>query len=108
MTDRTSTKPARRMARTPAEKAAPEAVSITIQAAEIAAPPPPRTESKIALITRLLERAEGATLGEIAGATGWLPHTTRAALTGLRKKGKVITKGKRDDVTCYFAAGLVA
>ena len=107
MTDRTSAKPARRMARTPADKAAPEAVSITIQAAEIAAPPP-RTESKIALITRLLERAEGATLGEMVGATGWLPHTTRAALTRLRKKGKVITKGERDDVTCYFIAGLVA
>ncbi|HKX80142.1 MAG TPA: DUF3489 domain-containing protein [Novosphingobium sp.] len=34
-------------------------------------------------------------------ATGWLPHTTRAALTGLRKKGHVIEKSKRDDVTCY-------
>jgi hypothetical protein len=34
-------------------------------------------------------------------ATGWLPHTTRAALTGLRKKGHVIEKTKRDDATCY-------
>lgn len=37
-------------------------------------------------------------------ATGWLPHTTRAALTGLRKKGHVITKTKRDDVTVYQIA----
>ncbi len=30
---------------------------------------------------------EGATLDELIGATGWLPHTARAALTGLRKRG---------------------
>ena len=70
----------------------------------IAAIPTPRPESKIARVTRLLERTEGASLAELVTATGWLPHTTRAALTGLKKKGKVIAKGKRDDVTCYFIA----
>jgi hypothetical protein len=39
----------------------------------------------------LLARTEGATLGQMATATGWLPHTTRAALTGLKKKGRVIS-----------------
>lgn len=34
-------------------------------------------------------------------ATGWLPHTMRAALTGLKKKGHAIDRSKRDDVTCY-------
>ena len=34
-------------------------------------------------------------------ATGWLPHTTRAALTGLKKKGHAIGRDKRDEVTCY-------
>lgn len=34
----------------------------------------------------------GASLDELAGATGWLPHTTRAALTGLRKKGHAHTR----------------
>jgi hypothetical protein len=35
-------------------------------------------------------------------ATGWLPHTTRAALTGLRKKGYAIQKSKNPDgVTVY-------
>jgi hypothetical protein len=42
-----------------------------------------------------------ATPIEMVEATGWLPHTTRAALTGLRKKGHAIAKGKRGDVTCY-------
>ena len=49
----------------------------------------------------LLGRDEGATLAELITATGWLPHTTRAALTGLRKKGHVLARSKRDDTTCY-------
>ncbi len=49
----------------------------------------------------LLEREQGATLAEMVEVAGWLPHTTRAALTGLKKKGHVVTKDKRDDVTCY-------
>lgn len=52
-------------------------------------------------IVELLRRPAGATLTELIDATGWLPHTTRAALTGLRKKGHVIDKTKRDDATCY-------
>jgi hypothetical protein len=48
-----------------------------------------------------MTRATGATLPELTAATGWLPHTTRAVLTGLRKRGHTITRGKRDDVTCY-------
>jgi hypothetical protein len=34
-------------------------------------------------------------------ATGWLPHTTRAALTGLRKQGFAIDKAKVEGVTRY-------
>ena len=33
-------------------------------------------------------------------ATGWLPHTTRAAMTGL-KKGHTIERDKRGGVSCY-------
>jgi hypothetical protein len=33
-----------------------------------------------------MERVTGATVDDMVGATGWLPHTTRAALTGLRRK----------------------
>ena len=49
--------------------------------------PGPRAGTKRALILALLSRDKGATLNALADATGWLPHTTRAALTGLRKKG---------------------
>ena len=104
MTDTTVTKPVRRMARMPAEDVATGADKAIPQVtAPNAASQRPAT--KISLVIRLLERVEGASLEEIVSATAWLPHTTRAALTGLKKKGKVITKGKRGDVTCYFIAG---
>ncbi len=54
-------------------------------------PPPnatvPRAGSKQALVTEMLSANGGATLDALVKATGWLPHTTRAALTGLRKRG---------------------
>jgi hypothetical protein len=61
--------------------------------------PPPLTKTK--MVIDLLWREQGATICELVSSTGWLPHTTRSALTGLRKKGHVIAKSKRDDVTCY-------
>jgi hypothetical protein len=54
----------------------------------------PRAGSKRALIIALLQRAEGATLNDLIAATGWLPHTTRAALTGLRKTGLTIQRSR--------------
>lgn len=68
------------------------------------AAPSPRAGSKIAAVIALLERKEGAVLDEMVDATGWQPHTTRAALTGLRKKGHTIAKSKRGDLTCYRIA----
>ena len=47
----------------------------------------PRAGSKQALVTEMLSANGGATLDALVNATGWLPHTTRAALTGLRKRG---------------------
>jgi hypothetical protein len=54
----------------------------------------PRSGSKQALVIGLLAREEGATLADITAATGWLPHTARAALTGLRHKGYALTGSK--------------
>jgi hypothetical protein len=64
--------------------------------------------SKISLVQDLLRREQGATLAELVEATGWLPHTTRAALTGLKKKGHVIGKAKVDGVTRYMTTGTAA
>lgn len=75
---------------------------------EEAAAPTGKKQTKAALVLEMLQRAEGATLDELVTATGWLPHTTRAALTGLRKKGHQIEKGKRGDATCYTIAAKTA
>ena len=70
-----------------------------------ASPGSPRPGSKQALVVSLLERESGATIDDLVGATGWLPHTTRAALTGLRRKGYVLGKSKRaDGATVYRIA----
>ena len=53
-----------------------------------------RAGSKQAKIVELMKRAKGATLGELVEATDWLPHTTRAALTGLRKRGLTVERVK--------------
>ena len=49
--------------------------------------PMPRHGTKIARVIELLQRDQGAKLGELVEATGWLPHTARAASTGLRHRG---------------------
>lgn len=61
--------------------------------------------SKIDQVIELLQRNHGATLGELTKITGWQPHSVRAVLTALRKKGHAITKSKRSEVTCYCITG---
>jgi Protein of unknown function (DUF3489) len=56
-----------------------------------------RTGSKQALVVEMLGAKTGVTLAALTAATGWLPHTTRAALTGLRKRGFAIERLRDDD-----------
>tara|TARA_R110002049_G_scaffold203009_1_gene373502 strand:+ start:790 stop:999 length:210 start_codon:yes stop_codon:yes gene_type:complete len=54
------------------------------------------------MVVALLNRGKGASIDEICKATKWQKHSTRAFLTGLRKKGYVITREQRgDDGTAY-------
>ena len=71
----------------------------------LALPPPdqPRAASKQALLIGMLQSAEGATIDAMMTATGWLPHTTRAALTGLRKRGFVVTRMSRESEASVYA-----
>lgn len=80
----------RRMARAP-KPAAEEQANTTLSAAKAARP-----NSKSSLVLQMLQRHEGATITQIVTATGWLPHTTRAALTGLKKRGHEIASAKTD------------
>lgn len=108
MTDTAKTQSSRRFARTP--KTGASDPSTAIAAAETTVSPAPATAavpkpaSKIAHVIGLLKREEGATLAELMAVTGWQPHTTRAALTGLRKKGHAIERMKRDEMTSYRIA----
>jgi hypothetical protein len=62
-----------------------------------AGPSAPRGRSKLARVIALLERDHGATIEELIAATGWLAHTTRAALTGLRKRGYAVAIDRSND-----------
>ena len=48
---------------------------------------PPRADSKLSQLVALLSSEAGATIDDLIRATGWLPHTARAALTDLRHRG---------------------
>jgi hypothetical protein len=67
----------------------------------VAAPRPPR-QTKQALLLELIGRDGGATLEELTSAAGWLPHTTRAAITGLRKRGHGVRRERIDGVSRYM------
>jgi hypothetical protein len=56
----------------------------------------PRSGSKQARIIKMLSRKSGATLEALVDVTGWLPHTTRAVLTGLRQRGYGVVLERQD------------
>ncbi|WP_109467878.1 DUF3489 domain-containing protein [Albibacillus kandeliae] len=53
--------------------------------------PGPR-ETKSDLVRRLLSRKTGADLVALQEATGWKPHSVRAALSVMRKAGYTIDR----------------
>jgi hypothetical protein len=65
-----------------------------------------RPGSKQAIIVDLMMRPKGATLDELIAATDWLPHTTRAALTGLRHRGYAIERTRGEDKITRYRATL--
>ncbi len=65
----------------------------------------PRAGSKQALVIKMLSGKSGGTLDALIEATGWLPHTTRAALTGLRKRGFSIERLREKDASVYRIVG---
>jgi Protein of unknown function (DUF3489) len=76
----------------PAEAAEPDSAATPAAGHPEAAPgqptgkPTPRAGTKQALMIDLLKRPEGATVEQIAAATGWLHHTIRGAISGALKK----------------------
>jgi predicted ArsR family transcriptional regulator len=56
---------------------------------------PPREGTKQAKLVAMLSRKSGVTLAKASESLGWLPHTTSATMTGLRKRGYAITRTER-------------
>ena len=67
--------------------------------------PTPATKKPIKRdqLAAMLLRDEGATINNMTAATGWLPHTVRAAMTGLKKLGYAIDSDKIDGLRTYRA-----
>lgn len=93
----------------PDQPAAPpaEALADGTPVTDAAAPasPLPRRGSKAAMVVRLLSRLRGASLEEVMAATSWQPHSTRAFLTGLRKRGVAVLRESRPDGTTCWRIG---
>ena len=98
----TTSKKPRRMARPPQVSDGPEVAPYIVEAAETCPiAPVEKRVTKTSIVLDLLQQECGATLAAIVEVTGWLPHTARAALTGLRKKGHAIARSKVDGITRY-------
>lgn len=66
-------------------------------------------QPKSEIVRRLLSRKNGATAAEIGEATSWQPHSVRAYVTGLRKKGSTIAfEPRRDGTKAYRLTSLAA
>jgi hypothetical protein len=103
MTDIDTTKVAKTRART---------LKTAASMAPAAPPPAPAPKAAAAptksdTVIKLLLRAKGATPVELIAATDWQPHSVRAFLSGLRKKGRAIVREPRkngDAAYCIVVA----
>lgn len=102
-TSRAKTTPASSAKPAVVAEAAPVAPAPTPAPAPVAPAAPDKALSKRDQLAALLLRDEGAAIDQMTAATGWLPHTVRAALTGLKKRGYGIDSDKVDGVRTYRA-----
>ena len=72
----------------------PQSDSADLATANVPGADRPRASTKRALLIGMLERPEDASVAEIGQRLGWLPHTVRAAITGLRHAGHEVMRGK--------------
>jgi DNA-binding MarR family transcriptional regulator len=81
----------------------PTDLPMTDPAAKIAPPVAahPRSVKSDAVLV-MLRRAEGASITEMNNVTNWQAHTIRGFLSGLRKKGLVVSRTKAEDGTAVY------
>ena len=64
-----------------------------------------RIPTKTGQLLAMLQTPDGVSIEELSDRFGWMQHTTRAALTGVRKKGHAVIRGKQGSVTVYRIGG---
>lgn len=69
-------------------------------------PKRPRAGSKQAALVDMLSLSGGATIAAIASSMSWLPHTTRAALTDLRRRGYSIARNPREGSPALYSIAI--
>jgi Protein of unknown function (DUF3489) len=72
----------------------PISASADLATANVPGADRPRASTKRGMLIGMLEQPEGASVAEIGQRLGWLPHTVRAAITGLRHAGREVTRSK--------------
>ncbi len=65
---------------------------------------PSRPGGKLGAVIDAIARPQGASLDELTALSGWLPHTTRAAVTRLRQRGHDVTLRKVEGRRAYHLA----
>lgn len=78
--------------------------SKTQQTSDSMADRPAKPRGKQELVINLMLRNSGASLDDFIAATNWLPHSTRAALSRLRRLGYEIQRSREEGVTRYRLA----
>ncbi len=61
-----------------------------------------RAGTKQATLVDMMRTAAGATIAQMGTKMGWQPHSVRAALTGLRKRGLAIIRERNDAGTTIY------
>lgn len=65
--------------------------------------PKKKRPTKIETMLKLLRRENGASMAQLQKATGWQPHSVRAALSGHRKQGIEVVRSKDQAGTTRYA-----
>lgn len=73
----------------------PEQGGASVELAAGATPSASRP-TKASLVQRMLAAPGGATMAALVEATGWQPHTLRAALTRLRQAGHAVERERTE------------
>ena len=61
--------------------------------------------TKAQTVEKMLRRPSGATLAQLQKATGWQPHSVRAAMSGLRKRGVAVTRTREGTAPSVYRIG---